>query len=86
MVTRLTLTETKTGTLLSLECSRWPNKSPEPTAILSDRSFGMKVDGAVSWRSQRRHEMVARQETFASRTVVANAVHVASRRWLSFLR
>jgi hypothetical protein len=51
------------------------NKSPEPTAV-----------GACSLRSQRRHELVAQQETFAARTVVAVAVHVASRRWLSFLR
>jgi hypothetical protein len=42
----------------------WPNKSPEPTAV-----------GACSLRSQRRHESVAQQETFASRTVVAIAVH-----------
>ena len=52
-----------------------PNKSPEPTAV-----------GASSLRSQRRHESVAPQEMFASRNVVAVAVGVASRWWLSVLR
>jgi hypothetical protein len=47
--------------------------SPEPTAV-----------GVVSLRSQRRHEMVAPNETFATRTVVVFAIHIASRRWLSF--
>ena len=51
----------------------WPNNSPEPTPI-----------GACSLRSQRRHELVARQETFASRIVVAVAVRVTSRRWPAF--
>jgi len=50
-------------------------KSPEPTAV-----------GAVSWRSQRCHELDAPNETFAARTVIAVAVHAASRRWLSFFR
>ena len=40
---------------------------------------------ACSLRSQRRLKLVAQQETFASRIVVAVAVHVASRRWLPFL-
>jgi hypothetical protein len=31
-----------------LELHDWPNKSPEPTAVLSVRSFGAKADGAVS--------------------------------------
>ena len=41
-----------------------PNHSPEPTAV-----------GAGSLRSQRRHELVAPQEAFASRTVFAVVVH-----------
>jgi len=41
-----------------------PNKSPQATR-----------DGVSSLRSQRRHETVAQQETFASRTGVAVAVH-----------
>jgi len=47
--------------------------SPEPTTV-----------GAGSWRFQRCHELVAPKETFAARTVIAVAVHVASRRWLGF--
>ena len=50
-----------------------PNKSPEPTAV-----------GACSLRSQRRHGLVARQETFAARTVVT--LDITSPAWLSFLR
>jgi hypothetical protein len=49
-------------------------KSPEPTAV-----------GAVSLRSQRRHNLAAQQETFALRNVVAVAVRVASRRWLDVI-
>ena len=52
-----------------------PNLSPEPTAV-----------GAGSWRSQRCHELVAPYNLFAARTVIAVAVHAASRRWLSFFR
>jgi len=52
-----------------------PNQSPEPTPV-----------GADSWRSQRCHKLVAPKETFAARIVIAIAVHVAGRRWLSFFR
>ena len=54
--------------------------NPEPTAI-----------GAGSWRSQRCHELVAPNETFAARTVIVIAVRgrwpsAKSRRRLSFGR
>ena len=34
--------------IMSLKIDQPPNKSPEPTAVLSVRSFGAKADGAVS--------------------------------------
>jgi hypothetical protein len=46
-----------------------PNKSPERMPI-----------GTCSLRSQRRHNLVAQQETFAARIVVTVAVHVTRRR------
>ena len=49
------------------------NKSPEPTAV-----------GAASWRPQRCHDMDAPNIMIAARTVIAIAVHAASRRWLAF--
>lgn len=52
-----------------------PPNHAEPTAV-----------GAISLRCQRRHELVAPQEKFAARNVVAVAVHVTVRRWLCFLR
>ena len=52
-----------------------PRLALEPTAV-----------GAVSLRSQRRHNLVARQETFASRIVVAIAVHATHRQWLDYPR
>ena len=52
-----------------------PKKSPEPMPA-----------GAGSWRSQRCHELGAPNETFAARTVIAVAFHVASRLWLNFFR
>ena len=64
----------------------WPNQSPEPTAVPSSRSLGAKGNGAVSLRPQRCHDMDAPNETFAARTVIAIAVHVASRRRLSYFR
>lgn len=54
---------------LSLQRPLPNQKSPEPTAV-----------GACSLRSQRRHDLVARQGPFAARNVVAVAVHVANRR------
>jgi hypothetical protein len=68
-----------------LEHKHPPNKS-EPTAVWSRHSFGAKADDPGSLRSQRRHELEAQPETFASRIVVAVAIHAASRRWHSFLR
>ncbi|EEF60669.1 hypothetical protein Cflav_PD6260 [Pedosphaera parvula Ellin514] len=52
-----------------------PDKSPEPNAVGADRLS-----------SQRGHELVAPKGLFAARIVGAVAVHVTSRRWLSFLR
>ena len=62
-----------------------PNPSPE---VLAD---GHLAVGAGSWRSQRCHELVAPNETFAARTVITVAVHgrrpsAKTRRWLSFGR
>jgi len=43
---------------------------------LSDKSLQATRDGACSLRSQRRHQMVAPNELFAARNVVAVVVHV----------
>jgi hypothetical protein len=53
----------------------WPNQSLQPTPV-----------GAVSWRSQRCHEMGAPSELFAARIVIADAGHVVVPAWLSFCR
>jgi len=69
-----------------MKMTMWPNQSPEPTAVPSSRSFDAKDDGAVSWRSQRCHDLDAPNETNAARTVIAVAVHVTSQQRLSFFR
>jgi hypothetical protein len=49
--------------------------APEPTAVSSSRSFGAKADGAFPPSLR-----------YGATGSSAIAVHVASRRWLSFLR
>jgi len=67
-----------------------PNPSPE---VLADGHLAVRAGchRATGWRSQRCHELVAPNETFAARTVIVIAVRgrwpsAKSRRRLSFGR